>query len=395
MRLELYTGRFTFVSALALIAVTLVGCSADSGEGSAADGAVTNDAEPARDEQGAILGTLEQGIAYPYCFSAFSDPDGDGWGWELNRPCVVMKMVYPPAPASGFGAFPACGSALSDPDGDGWGWENNRVCLVSKAPASGGSTSSSGSSSSGSSASGPGAGGASCSNVEGVYSTMAALAVAAAKELGRWQPTRDFVITRQGGEEMLGLSAAGRAECADGVCANTQALLDFQKREADGNVTFPGNVKLNSPALRSRLVARFREQQSCEMQPDNQRAENCPVEEHTLSFLRSEKGGCDTNFFFLAKTPSGGSLAYPEQLKNKLLWADKANPYIGFRSDGDEVSIDPTYGLNEDSTSTDGACSAACARISRSNVSGQCCACNGATRSFSRSAWNAATYLCQ
>jgi hypothetical protein len=194
---------------------------------------------------------------------------------------------------------------------------------------------------------------------------------------------------------MLGLSAAGKAQCDDGVCANTQALLDFQKREAEGKVTFPGNVKLSAAGLRSRLVARFREQQSCEMQPDNHRAENCPVEEHTLTFLRSEKGGCDTNFFFRAQSANGESLAYPAQLKNKLLWVDRANPYIGFRSDGDEVSIDPTYGLNEDSSITSGACSPMCARISRSNVAGQCCACNGATRSFSRAAWNASTFLCQ
>jgi cellulose binding protein with CBM10 domain len=354
MRLELNN----LGSALALVLLTtgFAGCSADGADQSFADDVTVHDGvvsegEPARDEQGALLATLEQGLTYPYCFSAFSDPDGDGWGWELGRACIVMRWGFPPAPRP-------------------------------SAP----STSGSGSS---------GAGGASCSNVEGVYSTMAALAVAAAQELGRWQPTRDFTITRQGGEEMLGLSATGRAQCADGVCANTQALLDFQKREAEGQVTFPGNVKLSAAGLRSRLVARFREQQSCEMQPDNHRAENCPVEEHTLTFLRSQKGGCDSEFFFQARTPGGESLQYPAQLKNKLLWADKTNPYIGFKSDGDEVSIDPTYGLNEESSITSGACFGTCARISRNNVAGQCCACNGATRSFVRASWNAATFLCQ
>ncbi|WP_299531351.1 carbohydrate-binding domain-containing protein, partial [uncultured Streptomyces sp.] len=24
-----------------------------------------------------------------YCVSGASDPDGDGWGWENNRSCVV------------------------------------------------------------------------------------------------------------------------------------------------------------------------------------------------------------------------------------------------------------------------------------------------------------------
>src|SRR5690606_22374409 len=136
-------------------------------------------------------------------------------------------------------------------------------------------------------------------------STMAALAVAAAMELKRWQPTKDFAIGRVDGQEGLVLTSTGRSRCADGVCFNTQALLDFQKNSADGQITFPNNVKLNSPALRSRMVAKFRDQQACEMQPSNGGTTNCPVEDHTLTFQRSEQGGCDTNYFFVAKKPDG------------------------------------------------------------------------------------------
>lgn len=234
-----------------------------------------------------------------------------------------------------------------------------------------------------------------CENPEGTFSTMAAIAVSAAQELKRWQPSKDFVVTRVGADEVLGLSATGKARCADGKCAKTQALLDFQRNEANGKVTFPGNVKLSSAALRTRLVARYKEQQSCEKQPDNHRAENCPVEEHVLTFTRSEKGGCDTNFFFQARGVNGQALKYPAQLKNKLLWADRSNPYIGFQSVGDVVSIDPTYGLNEDSTSTSGSCSAACTRIAATSVAGQCCSCGGKTARYVKSAWNAQTFLCQ
>lgn len=234
-----------------------------------------------------------------------------------------------------------------------------------------------------------------CSNSEGTYSTMAGIAVAAAKEMKRWQPSKDFAITKYGTEEMLILSATGKSRCADGKCLNTQALLDFQKNEANGKVKFPGNVTLNSAGLRSRLVARFREQLSCEQQPDNHRAENCPVEEHTLTFQRSEKGGCDTNFFFVAKKPTGQPLQYPAQLKNKLLWADKSNPYIGFQSVGEVISIDPTYGLNEDGSTTAGSCTAACVKVGASDVSGQCCSCNGVTKKFARSVFSTAVYLCQ
>jgi hypothetical protein len=234
-----------------------------------------------------------------------------------------------------------------------------------------------------------------CSNSEGTYSTMAAIAVSAAQEMKRWQPSKDFAVVKIGTDEALGISATGKSRCADGKCAKTQALLDFQKNEANGKVTFPGNVKLNSAGLRSRLVAKFKEQATCEKQPDNHRAENCPVEEHTLTFVRSEKGGCDTNFFFQAKGATGQPLKYPAQLKNKLIWADQSNPYIGFQAAGDVISIDPTYGLNEDSSTSAGSCTAACAKVTTSNVAGQCCSCNAKTLQFVKAAWNAQTYVCQ
>jgi hypothetical protein len=224
---------------------------------------------------------------------------------------------------------------------------------------------------------------------------MAALAVSAAMEMGRWQPLRDLTIGTVNGQEGLIITAEGKSHCSDGICANTQALLDFQKDEANGLVKFPGGITLNSPALRSRLVAKLREQVACESQPSNGGTSNCPVEEHTLTFQRSEKGGCDTNFFFVARKPDGSPLQYPAQLKNKLLWADRTNPYIGFQSIGEVVSIDPTFGLNEKGATTTGQCFGACVKIGLDDVSGDCCSCGGVNRTFKRAAWNASTYLCQ
>jgi hypothetical protein len=303
---------------------------------------------------GTVLGTSWQALSYPYCMSPFSDPDGDGYGFEYWGPCIMYKPA---------------GTTTSG-------------------------SSSSGSSSSGSSSSGSSSSGSVCSNQEGTASTMAALAVSAAMELGRWQPTRDFAIGRVSNEEALVLTAAGKARCIDG-CANTQALLDFQKNEANGNVKFPGNVSLNSPALRSRMVAKFRDQQGCEQQPSNGGTTNCPVEEHSLTFQRSEKGGCDTKYYFVAKKPDGRALQYPGQLKNKLLWADRTNPYIGFQSVGEVVSIDPTFGLNERGSTTTGACSGACVKIGLNDVSGDCCSCGGVNRTFRRAPWSSVTYLCR
>ncbi|MFB7101492.1 cellulase family glycosylhydrolase, partial [Streptomyces hydrogenans] len=77
---------------------------------------------------GGTGGTAPNG--YPYCaHGSASDPDGDGWGWENNRSCVVRGSAADTGSGGGTGGtapngYPYCahGSA-SDPDGDGWGWE--------------------------------------------------------------------------------------------------------------------------------------------------------------------------------------------------------------------------------------------------------------------------------
>jgi hypothetical protein len=327
------------------------------------------------DENGVVLGTTWEALSYPYCMSPFSDPDGDGWGWEYNRSCVVYRA-------------PGTGGTSGTAGRGGSGGTGGSAGTAGRGGSSAGGTSTGGTSTGGSTS-------ATCPNQEGTASTMAAIAVSAAMELKRWQPTKDFAIGRVSNLEALVLTSTGKARCSDGVCANTQALLDFQKPEASGKVKFPGNVSLDSTALRSRLVAKFRDQVGCEMQPSNGGTTNCPVEEHTLTFQRSEKGGCDTNYFFVAKKTDGTALKYPAQLKNKLLWTDRVNPYIGFQSVGEVVSIDPTYGLNEAGSTSTGACSGACVKISMSDQAGACCSCNGATRKFAKSPWSGRTFLCQ
>lgn len=243
----------------------------------------------------------------------------------------------------------------------------------------------------------------SCTNVDGTNAVMAAVAVAAAKELKRWQPSKDFVVFTTSGQseaspgkqQAVKLTPTGKARCADGKCWNTQALLDLQYEPANNRIKFPGNVTLSPAALRSRLVAKLREQATCDARPANGGNGNCPVEEHQLAFQRSKKGGCDTNFFFQATQPNGQPLKYPAQLKNKLLWADHTNPYVAFQNTGDVVSIDPTFGLVDDGTTSTGACIAACVKMSPSSQVGECCSCNGSERSFARSGWSATTFLCQ
>jgi hypothetical protein len=84
--------------------------------------------------------------AQPVCQNADSDPDNDGWGWENDRSCVAGSGS---ASSSGSnnanqnptgttqntqaeddGSVPTCLSTVSDDNGDGWGFENGRSCLV-------------------------------------------------------------------------------------------------------------------------------------------------------------------------------------------------------------------------------------------------------------------------
>jgi len=66
------------------------------------------------------------------CSSAASDEDGDGWGWENNRSCIVRSdaATTQQQQQTQSGSIPICSSASVDNDNDGWGWENNKTCIV-------------------------------------------------------------------------------------------------------------------------------------------------------------------------------------------------------------------------------------------------------------------------
>jgi hypothetical protein len=231
-----------------------------------------------------------------------------------------------------------------------------------------------------------------CANGDGVNSAMAALAVAAAKELGRWSPTTDFA-PGTGAPWYTTLTATGKARCADGKCWNTQAILDLQKAPPN-SVKFSG-VVFNANNFVSTLTARWNEQKNCELRGGTGDS-NCTAEQHKLTFKSSQPGACDTIFTFDAKTPTGGNLVNPKQLKNKLMFVGyPSNPFLAFSSTGTTVSIDPTYGLNPDAATTTGACAAACTKISASSVAGQCCSCGGVNKTFVKASFNANTFLCQ
>jgi hypothetical protein len=224
----------------------------------------------------------------------------------------------------------------------------------------------------------------SCSDAKGTNSVMAALAVAAATELKRWQPTKDF----QSSGGVLKLTTTGKAQCADRTCWNTQALLDLQNAPR-GTVQVRPGVTLDSAALKSALTGNLLLQVL--------HLVSSLVPEHKLSLVRSEAGGCDQYYWFNVTTPSGGAVSslLTWTLGQKLMWVGgNGNPYVQFQSNGTMVGIDPTYGLNETGSTVTGSCTAACTKMSSSNIAGSCCSCNG-TKKFARSAWSTTTYLCQ
>jgi hypothetical protein len=227
----------------------------------------------------------------------------------------------------------------------------------------------------------------SCSDPNGTYSAMAALAVATATELKRWQPTKDFAV-RNG---TLELTSTGKARCADGKCWNTQALLDLQKAPA-GTVEMRPGVKLDTKAFKSGLTLNLTFQVAQLFT-----AFNFLVPEHQFELLYSEAGGCDQFYWFNVKSPTGGAVnsLLTSQLKQKLTWVGgSGNPYIQFQAEGSMVGIDPTYGLNQVGSTSTASCAAACTKMSSTSITGSCCSCNG-TKKFARSAWSTTTYICQ
>jgi len=254
-----------------------------------------------------------------------------------------------------------------------------------------------------------------CANPDGTNAAMAAWAVLVAKDLGRWDASRDFKMittsgyseTSPGMQQAIALASGsdakgpiGKSKCADGKCARVQAILAMQYDNMNGKIYFQGSgstkVLLNPAALRSRMYAKWQEQKSCDANAQDGDATRCPVEQNALTYVSEAKGGCDTNFTFAAKNTSGGALKMVSQLKNRLRFADQANPYINFTNlGGGNVSIDPTYGLGDDKPTTAGTCAAACTKISTVSVVGQCCSCGGATKSYKSTTLSPTLYLCQ
>jgi hypothetical protein len=128
------------------------------------------------------------------------------------------------------------------------------------------------------------------------------------------------------------------------------------------------------------------------------------IEPHRLRFNRKEAGGpCGDYYWYDITEPNGMSLDDPASTYIQLIFAGgkqtqsgtDLNPFIAQKVAGNQVAIDPTYGLNESSGTSSGSCTASCLKISTASVIGQCCSCNGVSKKFAKSAWSGTTFVCQ
>jgi hypothetical protein len=119
-----------------------------------------------------------------------------------------------------------------------------------------------------------------------------------------------------------------------------------------------------------------------------------------MAYRYWEFGSCETKYFFDVYQANWGSRITDSTEQGRLLdnlvflgYPD--NRMLNLYTRNGQFSIDPTGGLNEGGTTMSGSCSVACTKYSTTNISGQCCSCNGATYTFKRSAFSTSYYQCK
>lgn len=233
-----------------------------------------------------------------------------------------------------------------------------------------------------------------CENKDGVNAVMTGIAVAAAREMRRWLPYRDFQWNSSTGRLELSANAAPR--CPNRACTNTLAMLAMQNAP-DGTVKFPGGITLKASSLRAALQQNWTDQNNS----------GATQEPYDLVYTNWEKGSCDVKYFFnvhqqstdaslVGTTPRVTDSGALTALNDNLIFLGyPENKMLNFYLRNGQVSVDPTGGLNEGGTTTSGSCTVACSKYSASNIIGSCCNCNGVNMTYKQATFNANIYLCQ
>ena len=234
-----------------------------------------------------------------------------------------------------------------------------------------------------------------CSNADGTNGMVAALAVAAARDMHRWQLTTDFYEFRGFQNQlMLGITQAGLAACGSGGCPTVANILAFQDSRLDQKAVIAG-TKLSSWSLASRLTAGFDKQKACGQ------GGWCPFVAHQFAASSSiAAGNCNTSSLFTFPVTKPGGAALPAadiaKLNNALTWttANGTDPFVQFASNTTSVTVGDVGGMVPGQAEP-----GPCQQFSLTNISGTACSCaaTGVTAGTLRNDQSLApkTYFCR
>lgn len=209
-----------------------------------------------------------------------------------------------------------------------------------------------------------------CSNADGTNGMVAALAVALATDMHRWNVLTDLYEFRGFNNQlMLGITAAGKAACG-GNCPTVANILAFQDSRLDQKAVIAG-TKLNSWSLASRLTAGWDKQKACV--PGGW----CPFQAHQFAAVSSiTPGNCNTSslFSFPASKAAGGTLTAAQiaELNNALVFttANGTDPFVQFTSNATSVSVGDVGGMVPGQSEP-----GPCQQFSTTNINGTACSC--------------------
>jgi hypothetical protein len=211
-----------------------------------------------------------------------------------------------------------------------------------------------------------------CSNADGTNGMIAALAVALATDMHRWNVLTDlFEFRGFNNQLMLGITAAGKAACGGTNCPTVANILAFQDSRLDQKAVIAG-TKLSSWALASRLTAGWDKQKACQ-QPNGW----CLFQGHQFAAASSiNAGNCNTSalFSFPASKAGGGALTAAQiaALNNALVFttANGTDPFVQFTSNTTSVSVGDVGGMVPGQAEP-----GPCQQFSISNINGTACSC--------------------
>jgi hypothetical protein len=198
-----------------------------------------------------------------------------------------------------------------------------------------------------------------CDSNSGTMPTMAAMAVAAGKELGRWNIEKDLTVTNNQ------VAVASTAVCTNG-CKNLKALL---AQQSDTVQQFYDQQSFNVANFRSTVMASLDRQKN---QTINTAGLAALMANHKLKLVQGPvdlkvAGSCGPHYVFQVDYKSTGlplSSADASKLANSLCFFNAAgcggNKYIGYISSGLSgcpsgktcIAIDPLDGDNASTNTT-------------------------------------------